>query len=205
MPSSSRMTDGTSQGETRGRIAAVVPAAGLSTRFGSRKLIADVGGVPLLERTLASLLQAAVEPVVVVVRDGEVFDAVPSLADARVVTVVNPDPTRGMFSSIQTGLALAGGDVVLVLPADMPFVPASIVEAIAGRAIATGSVVVPEHDGRRGHPIAMPRSLCDRLLTLEATISLKDGLARLGQSTVRLEVADAGVLHDVDVPADLAR
>jgi molybdenum cofactor cytidylyltransferase len=187
------------------RLAAVVPAAGQSRRFGSRKLLADVDGVPMLERTLASLLQAAMDRVVVVVRDGDAFDAVPSLADARVTTIVNPDPARGMFSSIQIGLAAASGDIVLVLPADMPFVPASTVIAVVARAAETGAVVVPVHDGRNGHPIAIPRALCDRLLTLEPTTTLKDGLAGFGSATIRLDVAEAGILHDVDVPGDLAR
>lgn len=187
------------------RLVAVVPAAGQSTRFGSRKLIADVGGVPLLERTLASLLEAGIERVVVVVRDGDAFDAVPSLADARVTTIVNPDPARGMFSSIQAGLAVAGGDVVLVLPADMPFVPASAIVAVAARAAETGSVVVPVHDGRKGHPIAIPRALCDRLLALAPTATLKDALAGFGVAPSRLAVDEAGILLDVDVPADLAR
>ena len=184
-------------------VAAVVPAAGLATRFGSRKLIANVGGVPLLERTLASLLEAGVDRVVVVVRDGDAFDAVPSLADTRVSATVNPDPDRGMFSSIQVGLGIAGGDVVLVLPADMPFVPASAVVAVAARAAETGTVVVPVHDGRKGHPIAIPRPLCDRLLTLAPTTTLKDGLAGLGAATIRLDLDESGILRDVDVPADL--
>lgn len=181
-----------------------MPAAGLATRFGSRKLIADVGGVPLIQRTLASLLEAGVDRVVVVVRGGDAFEAVPSLADTRVSTTVNPDPDRGMFSSIQVGLGIAGGDVVLVLPADMPFVPASAVGAVAARAAETGSVVVPVHDGRKGHPIAIPRPLCDRLLTLAPTTTLKDALAHVGASTIRLDVAESGILRDVDVPADLA-
>jgi molybdenum cofactor cytidylyltransferase len=120
-----------------------------------------------------------------------------------VTTLVNPDPTRGMFSSVQAGLAAAGGDVVLVLPADMPFVPASAVAAVSARAAETGSVVVPVHDGRNGHPIAIPRPLCDRLLTLPPTTTLKEGLAGFGVAPVRLVIEAAGILHDVDVPADL--
>lgn len=206
MPSSSRMSEAPSRVATaHARIAAVVPAAGQSTRFGSRKLIADVGGVPLIERTLASLLHAGVDRVVVVVRAGDVFDAVLSLADVRVTTIVNPDPARGMFSSIQAGLAIADGDIVLVLPADMPFVPASTVAAVVARAAETGSVVIPVHDGRNGHPIAIPRALCARLLTLSPTTTLKNGLAGFGSSPICLDVAEAGVLHDVDVPADLGR
>ena len=58
-----------------------MPAAGSSTRFGTMKLLADVGGAPLLERTLTSLLDAGVARVVVVTRTGEAFEAVPSMAD----------------------------------------------------------------------------------------------------------------------------
>ena len=182
---------------------AVVPAAGSSTRFGTMKLLADVGGAPLLERTLASLLGAGVARVIVVTRAGDTFGAVPAIADPRVATVINPDPARGMFSSIQAGLAVAGGDVVLVLPADMPFVAPDTVAAVVARAVATESVVVPVHQARRGHPIAIPRLLCDALLTLEPTTTLKDALGVAGASMVLLDVADAGVLRDVDVPGDL--
>jgi molybdenum cofactor cytidylyltransferase len=186
-------------------IAAVVPAAGASTRFGSMKLVADVDGVPLLQRTLASLLDAGVARVVVVTRDGAAFTGVSALADPRVSTAVNPAPARGMFSSIQTGLAVAGGDVVLVLPGDMPFVAAATVEAVAARAAASGSVIVPAHRGHRGHPIAIPRALCDRLAALPPETTLKDALAAAGASRLELDVADPGVVRDVDVPDDLAR
>ena len=186
-------------------VVAVVPAAGASTRFGAMKLLADVGGAPLLERTLASLLDAGVTRVIVVTRAGEAFAAVPSMADARVAAVVNPDPARGMFSSIQAGLAAAGGDVVLVLPADMPFVAPESVAAVVARAAAKESVVVPVHQARRGHPIAIPRRLCDALLGLAPATTLKDALAASGASLLLLDVADAGVLRDVDVPDDLVR
>jgi molybdenum cofactor cytidylyltransferase len=185
-------------------VVAVVPAAGRSTRFGAMKLLADVGGAPLIDRTLASLLEAGVAHVVVVIDAATGLDGAQLLADTRVTTAVNPDPARGMFSSIQTGLAMAGGDIVLVLPADMPFLAAETVAAVVASAVATGSVVVPVHEGRRGHPIAIPRSLCDQLARLEPTTTLKQGLAGLIPSMHLLDVSDAGVLRDVDVPGDLA-
>jgi molybdenum cofactor cytidylyltransferase len=185
-------------------VVAVVPAAGRSTRFGGMKLLADVGGVPLVDRTLASLLEARIGRVVVVTGDAAALDGARLLADSRVTIAVNPDPARGMFSSIQTGLAMTEGEVVLVLPADMPFLAAGTVAAVIASAVATGSVVVPVHEGRRGHPIAIPRYLCDQLLRLEPTTTLKQGLAGLGPSVHLLDVRDAGVLRDVDVPGDLS-
>jgi len=191
---------------TESPIGAVVPAAGAATRFGSRKLLADVGGVPLLERTLTSLLQAGVDRVILVVRDGDAFDGVGALGDPRVTMVGNPDPERGMFSSIQAGLAaISGLGPVLVIPADMPFVAAATVAAIAGRAAASDDVVIPVHDGRRGHPIALPGRLRAPLLALDPTTTLKMALARLHPAVTLIEVADPGIVRDVDTPADLGR
>lgn len=191
---------------TGSSFAAVVPAAGRASRFGGRKLLADVAGAPLLQRTLESLLQAAVERVIVVIRGGDVFEGVPALDDPRVTIVGNPDPERGMFSSIQAGLAAAPDDVpVLVIPADMPFVAAATVAAVAAHAATTGTVVIPVHDGRRGHPIALPARLREGLLARDPSISLKAALAALDAPIALVDVADAGILHDVDTPADLSR
>ena len=188
-----------------GRVVAVVPAAGQSTRFGAAKLRADVAGEPLLARTLASLLDAGVAHAIVVTREDQRFEDVPALTDSRVTTVVNPHPERGMFSSIQAGLAVAAGDVVLVLPGDMPFVASATVAAVAARAAASGSVIVPVHQGRNGHPLAIPAAVRDRLLPLDPATTLKDALAAVGASREILDVPDPGVLRDVDVPGDLAR
>ena len=117
----SLLTISTSPRPIRRRVA-VVPAAGRSERFGSMKLLADVGGEPLLNRTLRSLLGAGYAPVIVVVSPSAALEAVTMLRDSRVRVVVNPDPSRGMFSSIQTGLIEADGDVIAILPADMPVV-----------------------------------------------------------------------------------
>jgi CTP:molybdopterin cytidylyltransferase MocA len=116
---------------TRRQTIAVVPAAGASRRFGSPKLLADIRGEPLLQHTLRSLLDGGVERLVVVVAPHANLSTVTMLGDSRVTVVINRDPERGMFSSIQTGLAQVDGDAdVLVLPADMPFVRASTVEAL---------------------------------------------------------------------------
>src|SRR5689334_20616004 len=101
---------------------AIVPAAGSATRFGGGKLIADIDGQALLDRTIGVLLRAGIDEVVVVVPPNERWmDAVTLLTDQRVRTTVNPDPSRGMFSTIQIGAELVSGAPVAVLPGDMPF------------------------------------------------------------------------------------
>jgi molybdenum cofactor cytidylyltransferase len=183
--------------------AGVVPAAGRSSRFGGMKLLADVGGQPLVNRTLSTLLEAGVDPTVVVVSNAERLETVPLMTHANIRTVINRDPSRGMFSSIQCGLALARADTIVVLPADMPFVHVSTVSLLALKSFETGRVVVPVRDGRRGHPIAIPGTLREGLLMMPPDRSLKDALAALGEEALLVEVDDEGVVKDVDVPEDL--
>jgi molybdenum cofactor cytidylyltransferase len=183
---------------------AIVPAAGRGERFGGGKLLASLDGVPLLDRTLRSLLEAGLRVIVVTTPDAD-LDSVSLLRDPRVRRVVNEDPARGMFSSIRIGLdALddAGGPV-LVLPADMPFVRSATVARVRDECARRLAVIVPTYDGRRGHPIAIPIELTQALADAETALSLKDALHAIGAVRVAFPVNDPGVLRDVDVPADL--
>ena len=186
---------------------AIVPAAGKAERFGSAKLVSDVGGQPMVARTVRSLLDGGVSRVVVVVAPGspviglhETRKAFPAPA---VVLAINPDPDRGMFSSIQAGLAAAEAEIVLVLPADMPFVRPATVAAVLAAAARGDAVVLPTWQGRHGHPIAIPGALRDAILSAPSGSSLKPVLAATGIEHRELEVIDRGILRDVDAPADL--
>jgi CTP:molybdopterin cytidylyltransferase MocA len=181
---------------------AIVPAAGKAERFGGGKLTADVGGEPLLNRTLRALLDGGVGHIIVVLAPNASLPTVTLLNDERVVRVVNPDPSRGMFSSIQIGLMSAEGDPILVLPADMPFVQAATVRAVAAEARRTDGIVSPSHQGRHGHPVAFPLRLKNAVLQADPASTLNDALKRAGQS-VDVNVDDRGVRRDVDRPGDL--
>jgi molybdenum cofactor cytidylyltransferase len=182
---------------------AIVPAAGRSDRFGSPKLTAVLHGEPLLARTIRSLLDGQVAQVVVVASAAGVFERVSLVHDPRVSVVVNPDPDRGMLSSIQTGLAAADGDPILILPGDMPFVRAATVAAVLEAYRREPGFIVPVRHARSGHPIALPGSLRSAVLAASPATSLNAVIK--SQRLVRREIPvdDGGVLHDVDTPADL--
>jgi molybdenum cofactor cytidylyltransferase len=184
-------------------LAAVVPAAGRSSRFGGVKLLAPVDGEPLLNRTLASLLDVGVDPLALVLAPGAAFETVPLVSHANVRVLINRDPSRGMFSSIQAGLAVAGGDVILVLPADMPFVATSTITSLVQACLTEDRVVVPLFQDRRGHPVAIPGRIREGLLMMPPDRSLKDALISLGEEPTPTETSDPGVVRDVDVPEDL--
>jgi molybdenum cofactor cytidylyltransferase len=132
-----------------------------------------------------------------------VYAASRLLADPRVRVVTNPDPARGMLSSIQAGVAAADGDPILILPGDMPFVSAATVAAVIAACLRTGRIVSPRHDGRRGHPLALPGGCRGDILSAGLDQTLSDVLG--GRDRFVLDVADPGILRDVDVPGDLSR
>jgi molybdenum cofactor cytidylyltransferase len=183
---------------------AIVPAAGRADRFGGGKLLADVGGVPLLDRTLRCLLDGGADQVVVVLPPAGRFDTVRLLADPHVLVAVNPDPSRGMFSSIQVGIGAGDGDPVLILPRDMPFVSSGTVVAVLAAYARAGGLVIPRYAGQHGHPIALPGRLRSEILAAAATDNLSRLLKTVGVDRCDLDVEDAGVVRDVDVVGDLA-
>ncbi|HVW05510.1 MAG TPA: nucleotidyltransferase family protein [Vicinamibacterales bacterium] len=184
-------------------VIAIVPAAGQSSRFGSAKLLASIDGICLIDRTIGCLLDAGLERIVVVAGRRDALDAARLVHDARVSVVVNVEPSRGMFSSIQTGVAAENGNAYLVLPADMPFVRAVTVGAVLDHARAADSVVVPVFRGRRGHPILVPVGLRAHMLAADPSSTLKDVLLASAAPQIEIDVDDPGITRDVDVPNDL--
>lgn len=192
-------------------VTAVVLAAGQGARFAAAapgapvKLLTDVQGVPLITRTLAALRAGGVTRLFVVIA-GDTDPAVGALAaDAAATLVVNRDPSRGMLSSVQAGLAAAlpgPDDPCLVMPGDVPFVLPDTVSVIVEAARQTSRSVSPRHDGRGGHPVAVSAALRHAVLSSDSEhTSLK--LLLVADDPLWLDVADPGILRDVDTPADL--
>jgi molybdenum cofactor cytidylyltransferase len=190
------------------RAVAVVTAAGSAERFGGKKLLALVAGEPLLDHTIRSLLEGGVTEVIVVVGTDarpELERDVNALSDPRVRPVENPDPSRGMFSSIQVGVATANGDALVVLPGDMPYVRPETVRAVIAKYRDRPAIVSPRYRGKRGHPVVMPLSLRDEIAASAPTGNLHDVIHHHQDERVDLDVDDSGVVRDVDTPADLER
>ena len=182
---------------------AIVPAAGRGERFGGMKLAAMLRGEPLLSHTLRCLLDGGVEQIVLVTTSGAELTHVPLASDPRVRRVVNPAPSRGMFSSIQTGVTEADGDPILILPGDMPFVGPNTVSAVLSEARRTGAIVSPSHEGRRGYPLELPARLRQPILDAPTGSTLASVLDACESERRTIEVDDPGVLRDVDVVTDL--
>lgn len=187
------------------RSVGIVTAAGSAQRFGGAKLLAKVGGAPLLERTIRSLLGGGVDRVVVVLgaEADAVRRAVPAFGEKTVTSVVNPEPERGMFSSLQTGAAEASGDPLVILPGDMPYVEPATVAALLARYGEGEAIVGPRFKGKRGHPVVLPGRYTREIVDAGPGVTLHELLRAHASERVDIDVYDHGVVRDVDVPTDL--
>src|SRR5256885_1169479 len=144
------------------------------------------------------LVEDAARPLV-----GTRLDDVTAMLDPRVRAVENPDPSRGMFSSIQEGVAQAQGDAILVMPGDMPFVSAETVRSVIEAYARKPAIVSPRYRGKRGHPVALPASLRDEIREANPNATLHDVIHAHPDMRVDIDVDDPGITRDVDRPEDL--
>lgn len=190
----------------RFRPSIVVVAAGRGSRFGA----ASPGGRPKLEQpfgastVLGTTVRHAVQsqlPVVVVTVAALAPAASAHLAQRDIVVVSDEEAARGMGHSIAAGVAeRSGAPGWLVLPGDMPLVQPGTLLAVAS-ALEQHAVVYAQHRGRRGHPVGFSAELYSELMLLKGDEGARRIVARYPAFGV--EVADAGVLVDIDTPADL--
>ena len=120
-------------------------------------------------------------------------------AGADIVT--NPQPERGMLSSLQCGLRQVSdeNEAVFFTPVDYPAIAESTVKQMAAT-WAGDSIVIPRRSGRRGHPVLIARALIPEFLNLPDTAQARDVVVR-HQSCIRyIDVDDPGILLDVDTP-----
>lgn len=142
---------------------------------------------------------------VVLGRDAEMIAACcPAAAGAALL--LNPDPARGMLSSLQIGLAAlpSATPAVLFTPVDNPGVRETTLDAIleTWRRLRP-PVVIPRLRGeRRGHPVLIDGSLIAPLLAWPADSTPRDFVHSRIENAAWVDVEDPNVVADIDTPAD---
>lgn len=183
-------------------IAAIVPAAGRSERMGRPKLILPIGPSTVIARVVVALRDGGAAPVVVVTPPDE-FPGAAILADearsAGAVVLVPAEHPIDMRASIVLALDhLSRGpapDRVLVCPADSPsLTPALVARVVARSGEGPDSLIIPVHDGRRGHPIALPWRLANQIRALPIGVGLNALIALHAAEVAELTVDDPGAI-----------
>lgn len=191
---------------------AVLLAAGASTRFGAEnKLLADVGGTPLIARAATRLVIPEIAQVIAVIAPGPQGEAVSAaIRHLPLSTVINTETGRGMGTSIACGAAAVRDQAagIMMVPADMPSLDARLLSRLiaafhdaGGKKIAYP--VTPAGDQR--NPVIWPAHLRKELMSLDGAAGGKALLAAHRDCVVTITADSDRPFDDVDTQEDLSR
>ena len=192
-------------------IAGIVLAAGQSRRMGRPKALLPLRGATLLEHAVRALAGGGCRPVVVVTGP-DTDDVARRIGDearrlgARVA--VNPAADSEQVDSLRIGLASLeeAATAAVVLPVDVPGADADAVRLVVDAFRERGAPVVRAvHEGRHGHPVLFARPLFAAFSTGTLPEGARTVIHAHADRVEEVEAGGAGVLHDVDTPADFRR
>ena len=182
------------------KTAAIVLAAGFSSRMGAFKPLLPFGERTLVGHVVNNLRVAGVQRIHVVT-GFEAETLAPELTRLGVTRAHNPDFAAGMFSSVRAGVASLPADVdaFLLAPVDVPLMrPSTIARVLRAAATRDSAIVYPTFRGKRGHPPLVRRALFAEILDSDGDGGLRALLARHEETASEVAVFDWGCLVDMD-------
>jgi molybdenum cofactor cytidylyltransferase len=189
----------------------VLLAAGRSRRMGRTKQLVPwesaEGPKPLVAAAFDAICPVCDDMVVVVGHDS---DAVLAALGTRLLHSTRSDPDAPMFDSIRAGLEAAQtldpAAVVLLQPGDHPAVAVVTLHALTDWSLQRPvQAIVPEYEGRGGHPILIPPAVAKRVLEANCPNGLGQFWTAHPELCFRIPVSDQAVVRDIDTQADLDR
>ena len=196
---------------------AVILAAGESTRMGTDKALlpwppAAPGSPPSGQTFLSAAIQALSpfsDKVIVVAGKNET--ALTPVVYANGASLVpNPEPDRGQFSSLQVGLRYLlseGRDAAMVTLVDRPPVKATTLKTLCSTFAQAASevwAVVPEYNGKHGHPFLVAREMIEAFLKASSVATAREIEHQNVQHVAYVAVDDPLVTLNVDTPEEYA-
>lgn len=190
------------------QVAAIIAAAGRSTRMGQPKQLLPWGNRTVLGTVAHNLSEAGANPVLCVVGH-RAEEMAAALGEAPAQLIYNTDYLQGeMLSSYQTGVRHLQSTAptvkgTLLALGDQPHIPIEVSQQVIAQAQATpNSIVIPSFEMRRGHPFYLPAHLWPELLALSHEETLRTLLQRHNTAVVYVNVDTNAILLDIDTPAD---
>lgn len=187
----------------------ILLAAGFSRRFGAgNKLLHCLpDGTPVGLASARNLIRAVPLSIAVVRPENAELAALLRQAGMQVLTCTEQEQEMADSLSaavcFSAGFAESAGGFVIAL-ADMPFIDPLTIVAVADKLGAGASIVVPAYQGQRGHPVGFAARFRPELESLRGDEGARSVLKRHQQEIQLLECSDAGILADIDTPADVA-
>jgi len=193
---------------TGAHIAALLLAAGKSSRMGENKMLAEIDGRPMVARTAQRLLSSHARPIVAVL--GNQADAVDAaLGKLPVERVRNPGYADGLSTSLKRGLAALPEDIdgVIVCLGDMPLIAGRDIDRLvaAFNPLEGRAIVVPTRRGKRGNPVLWARQFVPEMMMLSGDSGARRLIDEHSDLVAEIEMDNDSVLIDIDTPDALAQ
>ncbi len=189
------------------RIAAIVLAAGESTRFGRLKQLEEIDGKPMIYKIIRQVSATSADAILVIV--GHEFEKMTAaLADfSNVKFIENPDFRGGLSTSVKAGLAGSGSfDAAMFVLGDMPGLTSDAMNRVVEAYRASSSpLAAGMHAGRAVHPVIFRKDLWPELMQVTGDIGGREVLARHLGEAATVEMPDPACVTDIDAPEDLTR
>jgi molybdenum cofactor cytidylyltransferase len=187
------------------RVSAILLAAGESTRMGHQKALLPWKGRTLLQHQVATLLEAGVSEVIVVLgyRAERLRPLVEAFSGAK--AVLNLRYRSGKSSSVRAGLRRLDprAEAILVLAVDQPRSLAVVRAMVRAHHQGGASITYPSYGGKGGHPILFSATLTPELLRVrESRLGLREVVKRHRPEVRRIELDDPDVLLDLNRPQE---
>ena len=185
-------------------IVAVILSAGESSRMGRAKALLPIEGQTFIERIVGALKQTPVGKVIVVLgHNAEEMRA--RIEHLPVEILINPDYQLGQLSSLQIAVRYLQAerecDGLLVHLVDHPYIDPNLVAVMLRRFSETKSlIVVPRHQGKRGHPVLFSRALFAELLNAPMGEGAKAVVNAHRDETLEIDTEVIGITLDIDTP-----
>jgi molybdenum cofactor cytidylyltransferase len=191
--------------QKRQSVAAIILAAGSSSRMRSHKLLLPYKGQPIVNWVLGAACASQADPVIVIIgHEAQRVDAA-LRAERWFLAIHNPWYVDGMSTSLRLGLAATPNDVdaAIILLGDQPLITPEIINAmIAESARAPDAIIAASYQGRRGNPVLFPRRYFAELETITGDEGGRSVLARHPDRVRLAEIDDALAGFDVDTPEE---
>jgi molybdenum cofactor cytidylyltransferase len=188
-------------------ICAIVLAAGRSRRMGKQKLLLPFGASTVIGHIVDRVLASKVDSTYVVVGSDEAVIA-EALGDRPVHLVRNPELEAEMLTSVRCGLRALPREcsAAMVVLGDQPGVSSELIDALIDTHLASGKgLVVPVHEGRRGHPLLLAIGYRDDVLSGYDAVGLRGLLQAHPEDVLEVTASSAAAVSDMDRPGDYLR
>jgi len=184
-------------------VAAVILAAGGSSRLGRPKQLLPLAGEPILMHVLRNAAKSTLDEIVLVLGD-QADKIAAAVGEWGQRTVVNPDVAAGQSASLRAGVSVLAPDVdaVLILLGDQPTVSAAAIDAVIAARRAGAGIAMARYNDDLRHPVLFGREFFPELLAVRGDFGAQTVLAAHAELIVGVPILDGLAPKDVDTEAD---